>query len=198
MSILLILGNDKLAQKAAYTLSIKGFSGNYDMAIDKSSILKRIIHLIYKKRVSLLCFIKMFYAELLRGKTAINKKHYSIFSNDDLYNILTKRTYKKIVLFRAGLIINQKCLETGIPFYNIHCADIPKYAGLCSIYKAIENSDYKQKACIHKVTSTIDDALEILDYEYYFLEKDLSYKNNESIAYDAGIKLLLRNLKKHD
>lgn len=137
----------------------------------------------------------MVWAEFIRKDFRRIDHQYKIKTNNELYELLKKNKFDKIYLFRAGLIINKMNLSIGIPFINVHCADVSNFGGLAAISKALKAKAYTQKACLHVVTTTIDDDSNIVDYQPYTLNPDNSYHRNEEIAYNAGITLLLRNIE---
>lgn len=194
---LLIIGSDKISRKCVFNLDQHGVDFNKVYTIvDRSTNIKRVFNLIMNGRISLQCFFKMAMADLGRKDYPEFKFNSNIHNNNELYNLLKNTPFDNVYLFRAGLIINKKVLSLGCKFLNVHCASIPEYAGLCSIYRAIKDGAYIQKACLHVVTTTIDDPSEIVDYVPYELDPMKSYSINEDAAYDAGIKLLARALLK--
>ena len=73
---------------------------------------------------------------------------------------------------------------------------IPDFGGIGSINKALESNAYDQSACLHVVTSRIDEG-RVLDKENYTLDPSGSYCSNEAIAYKAAETLLIRSLKEN-
>ena len=74
---------------------------------------------------------------------------------------------------------------------NIHCAKIPEYGGIGVLDRALNDKAYNQEATLHIITERIDEG-EVITVEPYKLQESLSYRENENIAYDAGIKLFNR------
>jgi len=175
---------------------IKMFN-NISIVIDKSSTIKRVFKLLYKKRISFYLLCLMFITELIRKKEKkINHSNYYIIKkNIDLESIIKKESFDLIILFKAGLIINESILKKNIPIYNVHCAKIPEFSGLGSIYKAVKSNNLKQEVTMHKITKDIDSG-EIILTNSYLLKKELSYRKNEDIAYHKGIELIIDFLKK--
>ena len=137
--------------------------------------------------------VKMFLAELARfGWQQKYQPQYTVRNNADLLRLAGKIQANRILLFRAGLIVNSTVLKT-IPVENIHCARIPDFGGLGSIDRALRAGVLEQTATHHKVTARIDEG-EILGLEQYTLNPQTSYRENEDIAYRAGIVLLRRVL----
>lgn len=196
MKTIIIFGNDKISTKAIAALKNKD---HYKILIDCSTTLERILKIIRRKSISPYAMIKIFACEMFRKGTIPSKRYRykQIFNNKDLLDEI--KTYKpdRIILFRAGLIISKKVISLNIPLMNIHCAKIPEYGGLGSIYKAIQNKSYNQEATLHQVTSSIDRGV-IFAIEPYNLNPQKSYCSNESIAYDAGIELLIRTIEAQD
>ena len=191
MKKLFIISNDKIGRKAIHLLE-QNKSNDLHVVIDKSSSLKRVFKLIIKGIMPLNLVVKMFFAELFRKDYSIIN-YSEIKTNKDLLRLIDEINPAKIILFRAGLIINKKVIEKKIPLLNIHCANVPEFGGLGSIQKAITHKAYNQNACLHHVTVKIDEG-EVLAKEPYTLSPKRSYFANENIAYEAGIKLILREL----
>lgn len=186
---ILVLGNDKLSQKAAGIL--KGHIFDTEVVIDRSTNWLRIFHLVRRGRLSVSLLFKMFYCELRRPTGTKLDAYPGIATNADLLNLIKRVSPVRVILFRAGLIINQAVINTGIPILNIHCAKIPQFGGLGAIYRALVSGEYSQCATLHRVTTTIDKG-EVFDTEDYHLDPMASYCHNEAIAYEAGIVLLQR------
>lgn len=174
-------------------------TSNIVLIIDKSSSLKRLIKLIVHKRISVLWLIKMMIAhfrqQLFLQKTLAphnlpdNIRLEAVSNNQDLKKILLDYPdIKKIICFRAGLIINSKNINM-VEFLNIHCAKIPEYGGLMAVSRALNNHDYEQECVLHKVITTIDGG-EVLKTQPYTLNPNLPYWKNELTAYQTGIVLL--------
>ena len=187
MTKLLIIGNDKIGRKA---ISLIDKNNDVQIVLDMSSSLKRVFKLIFKNIISFDVILKMFIAEIFRKNYKINNLKF-IKSNNDLLKIIEEIKPKQIILFRAGLIINKTIIQKKIPLHNIHCANVPEYGGLGSINRAIIDKAYYQNACIHRVTTSIDEG-EVLKRKPYKLSGKKSYLKNENIAYNTGIELLLK------
>jgi len=190
---ILIIGSDKISRKCVFNFYQHGVDFNKVYTIiDRSTNIKRVISLLVNRRIPLKCLFKMVLADIGRKNYPEFKFNANIHNNDELYNILLNIPFYSVYLFRAGLIINKDVLSLGHRFFNVHCASIPEYSGLCSIYRAMKDMAYAQKACMHVVTTTIDDSTGIVDDEPYNLNPMKSYLINEDAAYNAGIKLLTR------
>jgi len=195
MKTLIILGNDKISRALVANKSI--IKDHTKVVFDLSTNISRITQLIRKKRLSPILLLRMFRCECSRSATKglkTEKEYESIKSNSDFKKII--RTYKpdRVLLFRAGLIINKSIIELGIPLLNIHCAKLPDYAGLGVIWRALKAKDVYQCASLHHVTATIDSG-KVLDTEPYELKLSATYCENENIAYRAGETLLIRTLE---
>ena len=188
---IVILGNDKLGSKALELLSP---NKNISVLIDRSTNFKRVFKLLRKGILSTGLIIKMFLAEYLRNGTKPPKSLAGISQNSELLKIINQLKPDRLLLFRAGLIINKSILDTGLPILNIHAARVPEYGGLGSIDKALKDKAFKQFASLHEVTDRIDRG-NLIDTEKYSLNSEFSYAENENIAYNASLKLLQRNLK---
>ena len=160
---------------------------------DRSSSVSRIIKLILKKRIPLNAVFFMIFAELMRKKSHNNTKFEVIRSNLELLDLYRHHRPEKIVLFRAGLIIKRNLFPSTLNIYNIHCASLPKYSGLASIYRARLAGDLKQNATLHVLTDTIDSG-EVIQELPYTLSSDESYKKCEDLAYKIGFELLCKTL----
>lgn len=187
MKTILVLGSDRIAQKA-YELSSLSDNDVY-VVRDASTNSKRIRRVVVKRRMKLSLLIKMAFCELRRKKKNEASSDALVRKNGDLLRIIEQFNPERVVLFRAGLIINSKVLAAGVPILNIHCASIPGYGGLGAIAKALDERALHQSATLHRVTSSIDSG-DILATEPYVLDPSLSYCANEDEAYRAGLCLL--------
>ena len=191
MKSLIILGNDKIGGTAFKRLSS---SQSLSIMIDLSSNLTRVFELIRKKKIGIQLFIKMILAELMRSGSKPPKSLPSLSSNAQLLESIEKECFQKIILFRAGLIIRKSVIESGIQIFNIHAAKVPEYGGIGSINRALQDEEFDQFACFHRVTDKIDEG-EVIDMERFTLSSDKPYYVNENIAYAAATRLLLRNVE---
>ena len=192
MKKLLLASNDKIGRKLIQNLNnIK----NLEIVIDSSSNLKRLFKLIWKGRLKLFLLLKMVFAEIFRKDFPI-PNYQKIRNNDQLLKVIDKLKIDRVYLFRAGLIINKAALDSGVEFFNIHCAKLQGYGGLGAISKALRDKDYSQEATIHRVTERIDEG-DVIAVQKYQLQPGLSYRENEHRAYEAGIKLAIKELTKY-
>ena len=86
----------------------------------------------------------------------------------DLINEVKKNSPQRIILFRAGLIINKSVISLGVPLLNVHCAKIPEFGGIGSIAKALRNKSFEQEATLHEVSKKIDEG-KVIDTEKFSL-----------------------------
>ncbi len=184
MKLLVVVGNDKLGRKFIANID----KDKYHIILDDSSSIKRVLKLIQKRILRPTLILKMFVADLLRKDFQIEGEYESIKTNDDLIQIVKDNDIDQVILYRGGLIINKKFLEQGIKILNIHCAKIPEYGGIGVIDRALIDKAYDQEATLHIITEKIDDG-EVVAVEPYKLQGNISYRENEDKAYDAGIKL---------
>lgn len=191
MKTLLILGNDRISVRALTQLETR--DPMLHIAKDESNSLRRLFRLIARGRLSLPLVFRMALCELKREPKSQANCFDVIKSNRDLLDLIERVKPDRVMLFRAGLIIGPAVIDQGLPILNIHCADIPKYGGLGSIWKALEEGAIHQAACLHQVTTTIDEG-EVFDREPYLLNLSKTYCWNENTAYEAGIRLLQRNI----
>ena len=108
MKTLLILGNDKLSELAISKIVL---NKNLKILIDRSNNFKRVYKLLIKGVISPLLLIKMLYCEHKRKNLVSLKSFESIHSNKMLIGFVKKYKIKKIILFRAGLIIDKKLIK---------------------------------------------------------------------------------------
>lgn len=185
--MLVVVSNDYWGSRAEEICNNAGVP----CAVDASSSPKRAIRLILRGSIPLPAVARMAVAERSRPQAKPKTAHV-IGSNTQLRDLATRLRETDIVLFRAGLIISGQTLA-HLRVRNIHCADIPEFGGLASIYRAIRAGKLNQNATLHVVTDRIDDG-EVLDRERYLMRRDNSYVTNEMAAYEAGLTLLGRTL----
>ena len=191
MEFLLIVGNDKLGRKLISTLEDYNLK-TIKVVLDKSSTLKRALKLLKKRTLGIGTICKMCWAQLTRQDYKIGQ-YPSIASNKSLLDYIRAYRPKQIILYRAGLIVNKKVIDTQIPLWNIHCLKLPEYGGLGQLHKALQKGDYRQCASCHVVTVEIDKG-KVIAEEPYELSPHLSYRDNENKAYNAGIELIKRQV----
>jgi folate-dependent phosphoribosylglycinamide formyltransferase PurN len=188
---LLIFGNDKISARVHASLPP---DERLVVAIDRSTNVGRVLRLLRRGSLNGRLVVQMLWCELRRSAPAARTTGESVSSNSDLVKLLNLHTPMRVVLYRAGLIINSEVLAAGVPIMNIHCAKVPEYGGIGSIAKALREHAYLQCATLHQVTETIDSGV-VFDTEAYELDPDSSYCVNEDRAYAAGQRLLLRTLQ---
>lgn len=188
MTILVIVGNDKLGRKFINSID----QNKYEIVLDGSSSIRRVFKLIRRGTLKISLVIKMIISDLSRRNHKLAKEYEMIKSNNELINIVTKKKIEQVILYRGGLIVNRKFLDTGVKILNIHCAKIPEYGGIGVLYRALQDQSYQQEATLHVITERIDSG-EVLAVEPYELNKNISYKENEEIAYNAGTRLFKRH-----
>jgi len=187
MKTLIIVGNDKLGRKFINSIDTEKF----EIILDESSSLKRVLKLVQRGSLKLSLIFKMFLSDFFRKDYPFNKEYEVIKNNNDLVNIIKDRDIEQIVLYRGGLIVSKKVIDLGVKILNIHCAKIPEYGGIGVLDRALNDKAYEQEATLHIITERIDEG-EVITVEPYKLEENYSYKENENKAYDAGIKLFNR------
>lgn len=186
----LIFGDDKVSRKAWLALEPHIDKQQWFILKDGSNDFKRVINLLIKKRIRLKHFLKMLWAEVSRPSHPKIYFDKVISSNTELIDFLHQEKIQKIVLFRCGLIISKSLLKKFPFVFNCHASDINKFGGLASIARALDAGELSQVATLHKVTSRIDDGDKLIMIPFS-LNPDISYPENESIAYDALITVLL-------
>ncbi len=186
-----MLGNDRISRMAYSVLNLE--SGRIVVAVDRVPTIPRLIKLWKNGRLSIRLVCKMLLSEIKRPRYPAPQGCACISSNSDLLALIRDLEPTQVLMFRAGLIINRAVIETGIPILNIHCALVPEYGGIGSIARAIRDRALGQAACLHVVTTTIDEG-KVIDREPYLLVETDSYSENENRAYAAGVALLRRVL----
>ena len=181
--MLVIVSNDYWGERAATICADAGVP----VAVDMSSSPMRAIKLVARGSIPVVAAAQMFFAERQRPSRKPDTG-LTIGSNPELRQMTEKYGAQTVVLFRAGLIISGKTIET-VRVLNIHCAKIPEFGGLASIYRALRAESYEQCATLHVVTSRIDQG-EVVATEPYTMARGASYAENESAAYEAGLRLL--------
>ena len=192
MKNLIIIGNDKIA--GSISEQISSF-GNCIVYVDKSTNISRILKLIKRRVISPVLLAKMVACEVLRKGERPNAALPSISKNEDLIQAIMEHKPDRLILFRAGLIVNERVISSGVPVLNIHAAIVPDYGGIGSIDRAIKSKAYAQHASLHVVTTRIDEG-EVIDRVDYRLNPEFSYFQNEEVAYRAAQQLLLKAI--HD
>jgi folate-dependent phosphoribosylglycinamide formyltransferase PurN len=188
---LLVVGNDKIGRKL---ISKIGKRKDVMIRLDASSDLKRLLKLIGRGSIQIRVLIKMGFAEILRKDYTVESFD-RIYNNADLLKAIRAFHIERVYLFRAGLIISKQVLRSRAEILNVHCASIPDYGGLGSIAKALHDHAYDQEATLHRVTEKIDEG-EVIATVPYKLDKNILYRKNEDMAYDAGIQLMINELSK--
>jgi hypothetical protein len=186
MKTLLLLGNDKIAGKALGQIEK---TNSLHICVDHSTSLRRIARLLAMQSISPLLLIKMAFCELTRPGSRPDPGLTKIRSNAELAREMDEIRPSRLILFRAGLIVNKALIDKGMPVLNVHAAEVPQYGGLGSIAKALADKAHEQAACLHLVTERIDGG-HVLAREKYRLNPNVSYCENEKIAYAAATRLL--------
>ncbi len=188
---IVVTAEDKITKRL---FSKFNFGDNVIFVFDRSSNIRRVIKLILRGSLPFISVLRMVVAEVLRKNVELKIPFLTIASNTELFNLYKEYSPSQIILFRAGLIVKRDNFPNDFDLLNIHCASIPKYGGLASIYRAIKNGDFIQKATLHRVTNKIDKG-EVLKELTYEMTPTNSYRKNEDIAYKAGFDLLIEVLK---
>ncbi len=195
MNTIVVVGNDRICRGLVARLSRS--RRHYILLIDKSMTLQRVWRVLSRGRLRLRDFVRMAVAELMRANPEIPQslEFSSIRNNADLLEQILIHQATTVYLFRAGLIINKSILERDVEVLNLHCAKIPEYGGLAAIARALRDKAYEQFATLHRVTEAIDRG-EVVRQIPYRLSPTLSYRENEDLAYETGIQLLLDELSR--
>ena len=188
---LLVVGDDRISRLALLRIEAPE---DVIVYIDRSRSVGRVIRLVRRGSLSLPLLLKMTLCEWRRPKVTLRARYAGVSSNAELVRLIAAHAPQRIVLFRAGLIINQAVLSTGVPIMNVHCAKVPEYGGIGSVERALRDGAYDQVATLHQVTASIDKG-EVHAVEPYRLSPTKAYCENEDCAYEAGIRLLRRILR---
>lgn len=132
---LLILGNDKISARVFASLRA---DERLVVAIDRSTNVGRVLRLLRRGSLTVRLVVKMSWCELRRSAPRMSRAVESVTSNSDMVKLINLHAPKRVILFRAGLIISRAVLATGVPIMNIHCARIPEFGGIGSIARALE------------------------------------------------------------
>lgn len=190
MKNLIVIGNDKIAGGVSGQISN---SANCIVYVDKSTDFSRVLRLLRRRIISPFLLAKMAACEVLRKGHRPNMTFPSIRHNEDLIRAIMVHKPDRLILFRAGLIVNRNVIAAGVPIFNIHAAAVPDYGGIGSIDRAIKDKAYEQYASLHVVTTRIDEG-EVIDRIGYRLNPGFSYCQNEDVAYRAAHQLLLKTI----
>ena len=184
---LLIIGNDKIGRKLINQIEEKD---DFVIALYNTRDYKRLFKLILiNQTLSINAALHMIVAELLRKNSIVENLDF-VTSNDDIQQLIKSKNIKKVVLFRAGIIINNNLLSSDVDFFNIHCAKIPEFGGIGQIFRIYKEKAFRQVATLHKVEKEIDRG-EVIATKDYLLDESLTYLECENIAYNTGIELFL-------
>ena len=195
MKTLLIVADDKIGRRCLREIRQAQLQDVVPV-LDSSFSVNRVFRLVRRGHLKLPWLFHMAAADLLRRDTPVDRKGiFVVKDRDSIFGLLESVRPDRVLLFRCGLIINQKILDRGIPIFNIHCADIPEYGGLGAINRAIADRSICQHAVLHVIDSTAIDAGTVLACEPYQLILQKSFRFNEDIAFDAGIRLCVRMLR---
>jgi folate-dependent phosphoribosylglycinamide formyltransferase PurN len=187
---LVICGNDRIASLA---LAIGSGRTDVVLAVDESTRWARVIRLLRRGSLKAPLLLRMAYCEMRRRGVPVPDEYERVTRNADVLHLLSRHKPRRVLLFRAGLIINRAVISAGVPILNIHCSKLPEYGGIGTIARALEEGAVEQCATLHHVTEDIDGG-EVLDIEPYQLDQSLGYCENEKRAYDAGLCLMRRTL----
>ncbi len=193
-STLLVVGKDRFGRRlAASAADIP----NVHLAQDGSLTLRRILRLLKRKSIGLGRLMLMAANQLFtrsRDSARWPANIAVITSNHDLLHLVQELRVDRVLLFRAGLIIDRQVLQSGTDVLNIHCARLPDYGGLDAIGRALRNGDLDQCATLYRVTEAIDSGEVLRERPYRLGDRGTSYGRNEDLAYETGIALAIEFL----
>lgn len=188
MTALLVVSDDHWGARAEASVPA---GADIVVAVDRSGGLSRLIKLILRGSLPLRAAVQILLAQLRLPRDR-PRSDSNLSDNTDLRVLAQAHGAREVILFRAGLIISGKTLEL-CQIRNIHCADIGSFGGLAAIWRALRAGALDQRATLHRVTNRIDEG-EVLDTEPFCLNPSLGYAANETLAYEAGLRLLQRTL----
>lgn len=190
MGLLLLVGRDKTGDRLVSQLEPAARVAVYR---DASTDVRRVARLICRGRLGFWLCARMAVAEFWRRSYRV-ASFPAIRNNAELLAAIRRDGPAVVCLFRAGLIIGPKTLQSGAQVVNVHCARLPEFGGLGAVARALRCAAYEQEATLHRVVEAIDEG-EVLATEPYRLDPAATYAANEDIAYDAGIRLVKRWLR---
>jgi methionyl-tRNA formyltransferase len=190
--IAVLLGDDRIGRGVAARLAARDQS--MSMAFNRSAEPRRIVRLLRKRRIGFTELLLMALAEWRRPNVA-KPPLAEINDNSALLAWLECSRPRAVVCFRAGLLISPAALGSGVPFYNVHAADLPEFGGLGAIARSLRAGRCEGFACLHRMVAQIDSG-EVLEREPYVLAASEGYAVNEERAYAAAEHLLWRALER--
>lgn len=190
--IAVLLGDDRIGRQVAARLAARDQS--ISMAFNRSAEPRRIMRLLRKRRIGFTELLLMALAEWRRPDVA-KPLLAEINDNAALLAWLEICRPRAVVCFRAGLLISPAALGAGVPFYNVHAADLPEFGGLGAIARSLRAGRREGFACLHRMVARIDSG-DVLEREPYVLAASEGYAVNEERAYAAAERLLRRALER--
>ena len=190
--IAVLLGDDRIGRQVAARLAARDQS--MPMAFNRSAEPRRIMRLLRKRRIGFTELLLMALAEWRRPDVA-KPLLAEINDNAALLAWLESSRPRAVVCFRAGLLISPAALAAGVPFYNVHAADLPEFGGLGAIARSLRAGRREGFACLHRMVARIDSG-DVLEREPYVLAASEGYAVNEERAYAAAERLLWRALER--
>ena len=119
-----LLGDDRIGCRVAHTLSLR--YPTLTLAFNRSAEPLRVLRLLRKRRIALGDLINMAIAEWQRpAQTRLPLAE--INDNASLLAWLAASRPRAVLCFRAGLLISPAALAAGVPFYNVHAAELPEF-----------------------------------------------------------------------
>jgi len=191
MHTLVLLGNDGYAGSAYRRIA--GLP-HVVCAVDRSTSMTRVWRLLRRRALPARLAASMWWCQLRSPEAPPPATLPVVRNNHDLVTRIRRLAPVRVILYRAGLIINQRVLSLGVPIYNIHCASLPEYAGLGALARARADGALHQYACFHHVTRGIDTGA-VVAREPFTLCASSRYCDDERVAYQAGAALLHRQVQ---
>lgn len=184
MRTLYVIGDDKLGRKA-----INALGDGHRIFLNRSTDIGRVLRLVRRGSVSAGSVLKIAIAELLREDYPIDAFPV-VRTNSNLLQVIVQQQPERVVCYRAGIVLNREVLRLKPQFLNIHCAELPRYGGLGALSRALRDAAFDQNACLHEIVTDVD-AGKVHFRKAYQLSSSKSFRENEDIAYSAGLEILL-------
>ena len=186
---ILVVGNSKVGWRLLRRLPLDW--GGVVLR-DGSTSLFRVWRLVRSRRLPLGLLARMVWAEIRRSDAPFLRGEL-VASNAEVLAAIKEVQAKRVLLFYVGLVLSREVIEAVPDALNVHCARLPTYGGIGAIASALKRCDWHQEATLHRVTTRLDGG-EVVDAEPYDLSPHKGYSGNEEVAYEAGIRLVLRAL----
>ncbi len=124
MTTLLVVDNDRIGARALRMLDLR--DSDVVIAVDRSGGIGRVVGLLRRRRIDTFDLLCMALAEVRRPpRGTLQPGAVSFTNNDELCKVIGAVSPDRVVLFRAGLVLNRKVLDLGVPILNVHASRGP-------------------------------------------------------------------------